>query len=135
MTKRGLLALVIVLLIAGLVAFGVYKYKQIDVLPTPEPVSLPIPLSALPSIALSLVGDQIAGARVYTANCENCHGVGGKNEGSTVGPGLARIGIKPGQVAYMIENPAAVDKDSGMPKLPLTQQELADVSQYVASLK
>ena len=74
-----------------------------------------------------------AGAKVFAANCESCHGTGGKN--GTVGPSLAGIGIKPGQVAFMVMNPAAIDKDSGMPKLPLSAKDVADVSAYVASLK
>ena len=93
---------------------------------------LPIPLSKLPSITVA-AGDAAAGAKVFSANCESCHGAGGKN--GTVGPSLAGIGIKPGQVAYMVTNPTGVDKDSGMPKLPLSSKDVADVAAYVASLK
>lgn len=96
------------------------------------PAALPIPLSKLPSATVA-AGDVAAGAKVFEANCASCHGVGGKN--GTVGPSLAGIGIKPGQVAYMVLNPAAVDKESGMPKLPLSAKEVADVAAYVASLK
>jgi mono/diheme cytochrome c family protein len=97
-----------------------------------SPASLPIPLSKLPSAKVA-AGDAGAGAKVFAANCESCHGAGGKN--GTVGPSLAGIGIKAGQVAYMVINPAAVDKESGMPKLPLSAKDVADVSAYVASLK
>ena len=93
---------------------------------------LPIPLSKLPSAPVA-AGNAAAGAKVFSANCESCHGAGGKN--GTVGPSLAGIGIKPGQVAYMVQNPQGVDKDSGMPKLPLSSKDIADVSAYVASLK
>ena len=96
------------------------------------PAALPIPLSKLPNANVA-AGDAAAGAKVFSANCESCHGAGGKN--GTVGPSLAGIGIKPGQVAYMVLNPAAIDKESGMPKLPLSPKDVADVSAYVASLK
>jgi len=94
--------------------------------------NLPIPLSKLPSATVA-AGDTANGDKVFSANCESCHGVKGKN--GTVGPSLAGIGIKAGQVAYMVQNPAAIDKESSMPKLPLSAKEIADVSAYVASLK
>ena len=93
---------------------------------------LPIPLAKLPSMTVAK-GDATAGAKVFSANCASCHGEGGKN--GQVGPTLAGAGLKAGQVAYMVRNPQGVDKSSGMPKLPLTNKELADVSAYVASLK
>lgn len=95
-------------------------------------VTLPIPLAKLPSATVAK-GDVAAGAKVFSANCESCHGAGGKN--GTVGPSLAGIGIKAGQVAYMVQNPTGVDKDSGMPKLPLSVTDVANVAAYVASLK
>jgi mono/diheme cytochrome c family protein len=95
-------------------------------------VTLPIPLAKLPSATVA-TGNVATGAKVFSANCESCHGAGGKN--GTVGPSLAGIGIKPGQVAYMVQNPAGVDKDSGMPKLPLSATDVANVAAYVASLK
>jgi mono/diheme cytochrome c family protein len=93
---------------------------------------LPIPLAKLPSATVA-PGNATAGAQDFAANCASCHGEGGKN--GQVGPTLAGAGLKAGQVAYMIHNPQGVDKDSGMPKLPLTDKQVADVSAYVASLK
>ncbi|MDQ6766410.1 MAG: cytochrome c [Candidatus Eremiobacteraeota bacterium] len=93
---------------------------------------LPIPLAKLPSQSVA-PGNATAGAQVFAANCASCHGEGGKN--GTVGPTLAGAGIKAGQVAYMIRHPQAVDKDSSMPKLPLSDKQVADVAAYVASLK
>jgi mono/diheme cytochrome c family protein len=94
--------------------------------------NLPIPLAKLP-MAKVAAGSATAGAAVFSANCASCHGAGGKN--GQVGPTLAGIGLKAGQVAYMIRNPQGVDKSSGMPKLPLTDKQVADVAAYVASLK
>lgn len=93
---------------------------------------LPIPLSKLPSQAVP-PGNASAGAQVFAAQCASCHGEGGKN--GTVGPTLAGVGLKPGQVAFMVRHPQAVDKTSSMPPLPLTDKQLADVAAYVASLK
>jgi ubiquinol-cytochrome c reductase cytochrome c subunit len=93
---------------------------------------LPIPLAKLPSMKVA-AGNVANGAKLFAANCESCHGAGGKN--GQVGPTLAGVGLKAGQVAYMVRNPAAVDKTSSMPKLTITDKELADISAYVASLK
>ena len=94
--------------------------------------ALPIPLAKLPSMKVA-AGNVANGAKLFAANCESCHGAGGKN--GQVGPTLAGVGLKAGQVAYMVRNPAAVDKESSMPKLTITDKELADISAYVASLK
>jgi ubiquinol-cytochrome c reductase cytochrome c subunit len=93
---------------------------------------LPIPLAKLPSLKVA-AGNVPNGAKLFAANCESCHGAGGKN--GQVGPQLAGVGLKAGQVAYMVRNPAAVDKLSSMPKLTITDKELADIAAYVASLK
>jgi mono/diheme cytochrome c family protein len=94
--------------------------------------ALPIPLAKLPSMKVA-AGNVANGAKLFAANCESCHGAGGKN--GQVGPTLAGVGLKAGQVAYMVRNPAAVDKESSMPKLTITDKELADIAAYVASLK
>jgi mono/diheme cytochrome c family protein len=95
--------------------------------------ALPIPLSKLKSMKVA-AGSKTAGKAVFDTNCASCHGAGGKNQGGP-GPSLAGVGFKPGQVAFMVRNPAAIDADSGMPKLPLTDKQVADVAAYVASLK
>lgn len=94
--------------------------------------ALPIPLSKLPTLKVA-AGNVANGSKLFAANCESCHGAGGKN--GQVGPTLAGVGLKAGQVAYMVRNPAAVDKESSMPKLTITDKELADIAAYVASLK
>ena len=95
--------------------------------------ALPIPLKKLKSMTVA-AGSAAAGKVVFDANCASCHGAGAKNQGGP-GPTLAGVGLKAGQVAFMVVNPAAIDSDSGMPKLTLTPKQVADVSAYVASLK
>jgi mono/diheme cytochrome c family protein len=97
------------------------------------PTPLPIPLAKLKSMTVA-AGSAAAGKVVFDANCASCHGAGAKNQGGP-GPTLAGVGLKAGQVAFMVLNPAAIDSDSGMPKLTLTAKQVADVSAYVASLK
>ena len=94
--------------------------------------ALPIPLAKLPSMTVA-AGSAANGAKLFAANCESCHGAGGKN--GQVGPTLAGMGFKAGQVAYMVRNPAGVDKESFMPKLTITEKEFVYISAYVASLK
>jgi cytochrome c553 len=92
---------------------------------------LPIALDRLPDLAVGR-GDPVAGQRVFALHCEECHGSGGRNGPDA--PALADTNIAPGQVAYMVRHPRAIDADSQMPELPLTDAELADVAAYVASL-
>ena len=101
--------------------------------PASKPAALPIPLTKLKSMTIA-AGSATAGKAVFDANCASCHGAGAKTQGGP-GPTLAGSGIKAGQVAFMVRNPAAIDPESGMPKLPLTDKQLADVAAYVASLK
>jgi mono/diheme cytochrome c family protein len=101
--------------------------------PAMKPAALPIPLAKLKSMTVA-AGSATAGKAVFDANCASCHGAGATNQGGP-GPTLAGTGIKAGQVAFMVRNPTAIDPDSGMPKLPLTDKQLAEVSAYVASLK
>ena len=103
---------------------------------TVAPVSkpkLPIPLAKLKSMTVA-AGSATAGKAVFDSNCASCHGAGGKNQGGP-GPTLAGVGLKAGQVAFMVRNPASIDPESGMPKLQLTDKQVADVAAYVASLK
>ena len=99
---------------------------------TSASANLPIPLDKLPSEKVA-AGNVASGAKLFDSNCSSCHGAGGKN--GTVGPSLAGVGFKAGQVAYMVDYPQGVDKQSPMPALHLPAKEVADIAAYVASLK
>jgi mono/diheme cytochrome c family protein len=94
--------------------------------------ALPISPGRLPRLQVAH-GNAAAGSQVFNANCASCHGEGGR--GAQVGPNLAGTSLTAGQVAYMVRSPQGVDRDSAMPRLPLTEQQVADVATYVASLK
>jgi len=93
---------------------------------------LPIPLDHLPAISIAS-GDPNHGASVFSQNCAICHGAGGHNGPDA--PALVARGLTPGQVAFMVRNPATIDVTSEMPQLPISDGDLADVAAYVSALK
>ena len=99
---------------------------------TSASANLPIPLDKLPSEKVA-TGNVASGAKLFDSNCSSCHSTRGKN--SMGEPSLAGVGFKAGQVAYMIDYPQGVDKQSTMPALHLPAKKVADIAAYVASLK
>jgi mono/diheme cytochrome c family protein len=93
--------------------------------------ALPIPLDHLPAVPVA-AGDPAHGAAVFAQNCASCHGAAGRNGPDA--PALAARGIEPGQVAFMVRNPHAIDVTSEMPQLPISDGDLADVAAYVSKL-
>ena len=73
-------------------------------------------------------GDPAAGDRLFTAQCASCHGAGG-----TGGDGPRLIGlansVTPSYFAWRIKDPAP-----RMPKLALTDQQIADLAAYLETL-
>jgi len=96
--------------------------------------ALPIPLDHLPAAEVSS-GDAMHGAAVFAQNCASCHGAGGRSGGDADAPVLAAQGLEPGQVAFMVRNPRAIDVSSDMPALAISDGDLADVAAYVSALK
>jgi mono/diheme cytochrome c family protein len=97
---------------------------------TSKAAALPIKLNKLPELAVAK-GDVAKGLKAYTTNCEVCHAAGGAG---LIGPQLSHTGIKPGQVAFMVRNPTKIVPASGMPKLEISDKDLADIAAYVVSL-
>ena len=93
---------------------------------------LPIPLDELPSLPVTS-GDPTRGAIVFANNCQECHGIGGRDGPDA--PQLAGESLARGQVAFMIRNPKKIDPKSMMPLLPLGDQEVADVAAFVTGLR
>jgi mono/diheme cytochrome c family protein len=93
---------------------------------------LPIPLAKLPAADIA-AGDPARGATLFAQDCASCHGNGAKNGPDA--PALAGAGLSPGQVAFMVRHPQAIDAGSAMPSIALEDRDLADIAAYVASLK
>ena len=107
---------------------------------TPKLVNFSI-LSVL-FISLNLNADVEAierGKDVYAQNCANCHSV---NMGSGMGPDFNLVSYKRKRedLVRYISSPSTVFREFGytsnaMPELPLTPDEIQDVSKYIDSLQ
>ena len=89
--------------------------------------------------SLRLDADIEEGKDVYAQNCANCHSV---NMGSGMGPDFNLVSYKRKRedLIRYISSPSMVFREFGysanaMPELPLTPQEIEDVSMYIDSLQ
>lgn len=72
---------------------------------------------------------------VFTQVCTACHSING--QGGQVGPALDDIGVKR-DVEFLtkwLKDPTQVKADSKMPKLPLSDKEISELTAFLASLK
>lgn len=72
---------------------------------------------------------------VYGQICTACHSLQGK--GGMVGPALDGVGSRL-EHAYLVSwlrDPLAVKADSKMPKLPLTDEQIIELANYLSELK
>ncbi|MBC5810803.1 MAG: cytochrome c [Candidatus Eremiobacteraeota bacterium] len=118
---------------AALVALGIPALASGD--PAPAPATSPSPAaagSAAPSgnpspsatVTPPLRGDPTRGKGLFADNCATCHG--DKGEGG-YGPSLK--GASSSWVVQNVRHPSP-----GMPKLPLGDQEVADIAAFVSTL-
>lgn len=73
--------------------------------------------------------------QVFTQICVTCHSLDGA--GGTVGPALDGVGSK-FDAAYLtkwLKDPASVKADSKMPKLPLGEEQVAELVTFLSSQK
>ncbi len=92
-------------------------------------------LAAVASGAVALAPSGHVAPQVFGQMCTACHAVGGK--GGVVGPALDDIGLKR-DAAYLIswlKDPMAVKADSRMPKLPISEEQIQELVQYLSGLK
>ena len=95
--------------------------------------------TALFIFALTLNADIENGKDVYAQNCANCHRVdmkGGMGEDFNI----VSYTRKKEDVIKYITSPAIMFKEFGyaanaMPKLPLSEKDIADVSEYIDSIQ
>jgi len=74
------------------------------------------------------IGDSVSGASLFTVNCARCHGVGAAGG---YGPRLVGLAdhYSPSFFAWRIKDPI-----SPMPKLELTNKQIADLAAYLETL-
>lgn len=72
---------------------------------------------------------------VFNQMCIACHSLGG--QGAAVGPALDGIGSRrtTAYIKQWLENPATLKPDSRMPKLPLTPEQVTELTAYLSQLK
>ena len=73
-------------------------------------------------------GDPAVGAKLFTADCASCHGAGGSGG---FGPKLVGLAdeVTPSFFAWRVKDPTPP-----MPKLPLTDAQIADLAAYLETL-
>lgn len=87
-----------------------------------------------------------AGQQRFVARCGACHGVRGVQASARFGPDLSHLmsrttlaaGLLPnnaGQLSAWIANPQTLKPDSKMPNLDISGQELAEIRQFLLTLK
>lgn len=87
----------------------------------------------------NLMADIEAGERVYKANCAICHTVNG---GSLMGTDFNIVSYtrQKAKIAQYVRDPYSLFKEFGysanaMPTLPLEEDEIEDVADYISSLQ
>jgi len=68
-------------------------------------------------------------------SCKSCHKIGG--DGGSYGPDLSKVGSfrDAAFIAKFLKNPKEINPQTQMPVVPLTSEEIAAISDYLASLK
>ncbi len=94
---------------------------------------------ALFSIALTLNADIENGKDVYAQNCGNCHRTDMKG-GMGKDFNIVSYSRKKEDIVKYVRSPSRMFREFGyssnaMPTLPLSEEEIADVSEYIDSLQ
>ena len=92
-------------------------------------------------------GDAAVGKRVFISKpCAACHTIRGTEASGTSGPDLTHVGGRamigaalldntPGSIAAWIADPQTLKPGNNMPLVPLTSEELRQVTAYVSALR
>ncbi|OFZ30684.1 MAG: nitric oxide reductase [Bdellovibrionales bacterium RIFCSPHIGHO2_01_FULL_40_29] len=73
--------------------------------------------------------------KVFDQMCTACHSV--RSQGGTVGPALDGVGTRR-DLAYIKQwliSPTSLKSDSKMPKMPLSDQDISELTSYLSQLK
>lgn len=89
---------------------------------------------AAPSAPTSAAGGSDR-PRAFDQMCVACHAVDGR--GGNVGPALDGIGdrLDGDYLSRWLENPAAVKQGTTMPRLPLSPEQIAELTTYLSTLR
>lgn len=99
----------------------------------PSPV---LAATAAPSAASTGGGAPDDGRpRVFGQMCVICHAVGGR--GGNVGPSLDGVGDRrdAAYIARWLHDPGAVKRGTAMPKLPLSEAQITELTTYLSTLR
>lgn len=141
-------------ILPALIIMVMFFWPFIDRNPARNPIRRPVALGfgvVFLAVVLSLLGLSIKnlyavprvdpavarGKQLYTEfGCAGCHRIHG--EGGAVAPDLSFVGdTRPDREWHLkhFKDPQSVSPGSFMPKLPLTDQQLSDLTSYMLSLK
>lgn len=88
-------------------------------------------------VAVHVASPEVASSRpqVFSQICITCHSLGGA--GGTVGPALDGVGSKydADYLTRWLKDPLSVKADSKMPKLPLAEEQVAQLVTFLSSQK
>lgn len=119
--------------ISDLVTF--FKWVgQVDLNGFPPKPDLMAGSSAAKAMDVSATGG-VARPVLFNQMCTACHSLSGA--GGNVGPALDGVGGRR-EASYLrqwLENPQSIKADSKMPKLPLSELEINELTQFLSQLK
>jgi nitric oxide reductase subunit C len=83
----------------------------------------------------AVVVSQVDRPLIFNQMCVACHSLGGR--GGAVGPALDGVGSRLDKEAIIkrLTDPATVQADAKMPKLPLTKENIVELSAFLSELK
>lgn len=98
--------------------------------PTLNPIAVPTAAAGAPAVAGISNRPQ-----VYNQLCIACHSLGG--QGGQVGPPLDAVGARYDSVYInkWLHDPKGVKADAKMPKLPLTDEQINELTAFLSQLK
>jgi nitric oxide reductase subunit C len=95
----------------------------------------PKPTIKVAQVAQATAQNSASEPAVFQSLCKSCHALGGK--GGTVGPALDGVGKKY-DTAYLtkwLSDPQSVKPGTAMPKLPLSAEQVTELSDFLSTLK
>lgn len=91
-----------------------------------------------PDLKMSIQPSAMKGAaqpKIFGQMCTACHAING--QGGVVGPALDDIGLLRDEayLAKWLRDPMSLKADSKMPKLPLSEKDILELSKFLVTLK